>query len=159
MRMALGAALLISLVAVPAHAGGDPKMPPYWGSIRTGQARMRTGPGRNYPVSWLYQRNLLPVRVIEIYKSWRKIEDPDGERGWLLVNLLSDKRTAFVKSEPAALRAAPDRSSPVKWTAAPGVVGEVSRCGAGWCEFNVDGREGYVEIAEIWGVDPGEQVK
>jgi SH3-like domain-containing protein len=157
--MALGVALLVSVLAMPARAGGDPKKPPYWASITAGQARMRTGPGRNFPVSWLYQRAQLPVRVIEIYQAWRKVEDPDGEKGWLLVNLLSDKRTGYVKGRPRPLRTSPDRSAQVAWTAEPGVVGLISHCDNGWCEFNAGGHEGYVEIADLWGVDPGEQVK
>ena len=42
---------------------------------------MRTGPGRNYPGIWLYKRRDLPIRVIQIYPNWRKVEDPDGEQG------------------------------------------------------------------------------
>ena len=58
---------------------------------------MRTGPGRNYPGIWLYKRRDLPIRVVQIYPNWRKIEDPDGEQGWMLVTLLSDRRTGIVK--------------------------------------------------------------
>ena len=41
--------------------------------------RTRTGPGRNFPGIWLYQRSGLPVRVIATYPNWRKIEDSSGE--------------------------------------------------------------------------------
>ena len=32
--------------------------------VTSGEAMMRTGPGRNYPVSWLYQRSGLPVKTL-----------------------------------------------------------------------------------------------
>src|SRR5687768_9888384 len=67
---------------------------PYWASISSGRAMMRTGPGQNYPGTWLYVRPDLPIQVVEVYQSWRKIRDPDGTSGWMLVNLLSDRRTA-----------------------------------------------------------------
>ena len=76
---------------------------PYWASIASGEAMMRRGPGRTYPGEWLYVRADLPIRVIEVYQDWRKIEDPDGTQGWMLVSLLSDTRTAIVRgTEPAA---------------------------------------------------------
>ena len=79
------------------------KQPPYWASIASGQAMTRTGPGRNYPGVWLYQRRDLPVRVVKKYETWRLIQDPDGAQGWMLVTLLSDRRTAIVKpGEPRA---------------------------------------------------------
>ena len=156
-RRAVGAMLVLAGLASAAGAA-EIKKPPYWASLTAGQARMRSGPGRNFPVSWLYQRSELPLRVIEVYQSWRKVEDPDGEKGWLLVNLLGDRRTGFVRGAPTPLRASPDASARINWIASPGVVGRISHCDNGWCEFNVGGRDGYIAMAELWGVDPGEQV-
>lgn len=130
---------------------------PYWASIASGQAMMRTGPGRNYPGIWLYVRRDLPVRVLEIYQSWRKVEDPDGTTGWMLVNLLSDTRTAIVRGEdPASMHERPDAQTPVRFRAQPGVVGRISDCEEGWCRFNAGGRDGFIRIDRIWGIGPGE---
>ena len=158
MRKAVAAMLLVLGFADAALAAGSTKTPPYWASITAGEARMRSGPGRNYPVAWLYRRADLPVRVIEVHKAWRKVQDPDGEKGWVLVNLLSDRRTAYVKTAAAAIREAPDRSSRLLWKAAPGVVGRLDKCERGWCEIEIGRRDGYIEIGDIWGVDLGEQV-
>lgn len=149
--LALGVAL-----ALPAEA--QTRKPPYYASISAGKARMRTGPGRNYPASWLYQRAGLPIRVIDVYKEWRKVEDPGGTQGWMLSNLLTDARTGFVLDQIVPMRAAPDAGARIDWRAAPGVVGRISRCARGWCWFDVKGRAGYVEAIHLWGVDPGEDV-
>lgn len=144
----------LSLAAAEAQTRRDP---PYWASISSGQAMMRAGPGRNYPGTWLYVRRDLPVRVIEIHQSWRKIEDPDGAVGWMLVNLLSDTRTAIVRGEaPRTMHEQPDEASPVRFRAQPGVVGRISRCASGWCRFDVRGRAGFIRIDQVWGVSPGE---
>ena len=132
------------------------RKPPYYASIAASKARMRTGPGRNYPASWLYVREDLPIKVVDIYRDWRKVEDPDGTQGWMQVNLLSDTRTAMVTGSILELRDTPRFAGHVVWRAAPGVVGRISKCGRGWCYFDVRGRGGYVEQARIWGVDPGE---
>jgi len=152
--MVLGVA--VAGLAVPALAQ---RKTPYYASLNTDKARMRTGPGRNYPASWLYQRRDLPVKVLAVYGEWRKIEDPDGTQGWMLQNLLIDARTAMVTGAVTEMRAEPNAGARINWRAAPGVVGRISRCGGGWCWFDVKGRGGYVEQSRIWGTEPGETVK
>ncbi|MBO9712067.1 MAG: hypothetical protein J7495_04060 [Sphingomonas sp.] len=132
------------------------RTPPYFASISVSKARMRTGPGRQYPATWLYQREDLPVKVVAVYNEWRKIEDPDGTQGWMQVNMLSDARTAMVKGTIVEMRAAPRFNSRVSWRAAPGVVGRISQCTNGWCYLDVHGRGGFVEQSHIWGVDQNE---
>ncbi len=159
MRFAKTALLAI---AVTAAATGLPaqepsRQPPRWLSIGAGRALMRSGPARTYPGVWMYQRAGLPLQVVGTFKEWRRVRDPDGAEGWMLGNLLKRTRTAIVRGDaPAALRADPAADATLVWRAAPGVVGKVSRCGNGWCQFDVDGKAGYVETADIWGVDPGE---
>ena len=166
--MAALAIMAASALAAPPSAAAPDRAPPYWASISAGQARMRTGPGRNFPSSWLYRRADLPVKVIQVIKSdehskgeasWRKIQDPDGTTGWMLVNLLSDRRTAIVTGGIRPMYAKPDSASAVVWRAAPGVVGRISRCSDGWCLFDVHGQQGYIETGGVWGVDPGEAVE
>jgi len=158
-RMRLGKWVVLGVVAlglaVPASAQ---RKTPYFVSIKAEKARMRTGPGRNYPSNWLYQRRGLPLKVIDIYGEWRKVEDPDGTQGWMLANLLDDVRTAMVIGTVTEMRDAPRFNARVSWRAAPGVVGRVSRCASNWCWFDVAGRGGYVEQSHIWGTDPGETV-
>jgi SH3-like domain-containing protein len=129
------------------------KKPPYWASITAAKARMRTGPGRNFPASWLYRRAGLPVKVIETYPNWRKVEDPDGTQGWMQANLLSEDRTAMVTGEIRMLRAAPEAGAKMNWRAEPGVIGKLSDCAAGWCKLDVNGRAGFVEARFLWGAD------
>ena len=62
-------AVLAALLIFAAPAFAQDRQPPYWASIASGEAMMRTGPGRNYPGTWLYQRRDLPVRVVKTYPS------------------------------------------------------------------------------------------
>ncbi|MBD8677576.1 SH3 domain-containing protein [Sphingomonas sp. CFBP 13720] len=153
-RNALVTAAILTLATTAADA--QRRKPPYYASIAAGEARMRSGPGKNYPTQWVYRRADLPIRVIDIYQDWRRVEDPDGTTGWLQVGLLSDRRTAYIGREIVELRISPRSAAGVAWRAAPGVVGRLSRCTAGWCYFDVNGRGGYIEQSRLWGVDPGE---
>ena len=151
--------LVIALLLVAAPAVAQDKTPPYWASIASGEAMVRTGPGRNYPGTWLYKRRDLPVRVVKIYQSWRLIEDPDGTRGWMLVTLLSDRRTALVKpGQPRAIHEKRDRASRVAYLAEPSVVGRIEDCDGRWCRFAVGKRAGWIAQDEIYGVGTDERV-
>ncbi len=149
------AAALLPPVAAQAQ---KVKQTPYWASISAPKARMRTGPGTNFPSSWEYVRGDLPVKVVQVRAEWRRIVDPDGAEGWMRSFLLSDQRTAIVRGEIRPLRAAPDHGAKVNWRVEPGVVGKVSHCTAGWCEFDVHGRAGYIEVDQLWGVGADETI-
>jgi SH3-like domain-containing protein len=152
----VAAAVVLSLCVGAAEAQSERK-PPYWASISASKAAMRTGPGRNYPQTWIYHRADLPIRVVETYPNWRKVQDPDGETGWMLQRLLSNTRTALVKGrEPRPMHEGPQSSSKIRYRAEPGVVGRISRCAGGWCLLDVSGRQGYIRQEHIWGADPGE---
>lgn len=153
----LFAGMAMILLATPAAA--QDKQPPYWASIASGQAMMRTGPARNYPGTWLYQRRDLPVRVLKVYPNWRLIEDPDGVRGWMLVALLSDRRTAIVrKGQPRPIRVDRSYSARVRYLAEQGAVGRLDKCKDGWCRIAFGKRDGYIRSSDIWGVGANEAV-
>jgi|GEM_PF-126245 len=156
-RQLPGRILFAAMVLLAAPAAAQDKAPPYWASIASGEAMMRTGPGRNYPGIWLYQRRDLPVRVVKTYPNWRMIEDPDGTRGWMLVTLLSDQRTVIVKpGEARPIHAEASASSRVRYRAEHGVVGRIEKCQGGWCRIKVGKREGYIRMSDIWGVNERE---
>ena len=152
--MLVAAALLL---ASPAAA--QDKTPPYWASIASGEAMMRTGPGRNYPGIWLYKRRDLPVRVLKLYPNWRLIEDSEGAKGWMLVTLLSDRRTAIVKpGDPRPIRSEPGDGAAVRYRAEAGVVGRIDKCASGWCRIEVGKKRGFIRTGDLWGVAPNEVV-
>lgn len=154
-RLAL--ALALALAAGAAQADSH-KQPPFYVSLSAREAMMRAGPGKTFPATWRYIRPELPLRVVQVHADWRRVEDPDGASGWMRANLLSDERTAIIRGEVRPLRAGPDSSAKVVWRAEPGVVGKIAHCSGGWCEFDVHGRVGYVEVAHIWGVGADETI-
>ena len=159
MKRALAfAAILLATVLSPTAEAQQERKTPYWASVSASEAMMRTGPAKTYPAKWLYRRADLPIKVLEVYPSWRKVQDPDGETGWMLVNLLSDTRTGVVRGdEPRPLHEAANAGSPVRYLAQPGVVGRLKTCSGDWCEFEVGGRRGHILKGHIWGVDSGEE--
>ncbi len=145
--------------ATPAEAA---RKTPYWASLSASEVMMRKGPGRNFPADWLYRRRGLPVKVVKTYavahSEWRRIQDPDGTEGWVQANLLSDQRTGLVIGDVRPMRVKPDAAAAVVWKAEPGVVGKIGKCGGGWCNFDVGGRAGFIEVGYLFGVTADEKL-
>ena len=145
----LSALALAAAVANPAQAAGDDDLP-YWVSLTANIVNMRVGPARDYKIAWVYKRKLLPLKVIRRHEGWRLVEDPDGERGWVLARFLSRKQTAIVRGASAEMRERPGAGRTM-WRAEPGVVGRVGKCESGWCKFDVAGRAAWIDATTIWG--------
>lgn len=148
LAMALGLPLLVGGGAATAQTA---KKLPYWVAISKDEARMRVGPSMDYPANWIYRRKNLPLKVIETYPNWRKIEDPDGTKGWMHVRLLKDDHTAIVVGEIVAMRADPSGNARTLFRVEPGVVGRVKDCENGWCMLDINGQKGFVPIRNLWG--------
>lgn len=139
------------LVAPAAVAQDSEDGVPYWVSTRKDTANMRVGPGREYRINWTYTRKGVPLKVLRVMGGWRLVEDPDGARGWMLAQFLTRDHTGIVKGSITGLRQNKDGSGPVLWRVAPGVMGKIGDCKAGWCGFDVDGRKGYIKASAVWG--------
>lgn len=150
-HLKFAAFMTLALIGGMSHAQSTKKTP-YWMSIDEEEARMRTGPGKDYPVKWVYKRNKLPVKVVAVFETWRKVEDPDGDQGWMYIGLLSPARTALVTgSGVASMRDTPEPTARIAWRVEPGVVGRVDDCQKSWCRLDVAGRSGYIEAERLWG--------
>jgi SH3-like domain-containing protein len=150
------AAGLTAAFASPLAAEG--RSVPYWASITSGDALLRTGPGRNYPAVWRYRRADLPVIVLQVHESWRRVRDFEGSEGWMASVLLSAERTAMVVGDVQTLHGAPSSASRVLWRVAPGVIGKIRHCSEGWCEFSVASKAGYIQVGGLWGVNAREAI-
>ena len=145
--------LLLSLAALLCGpAASAQRAVPYWASISAGEAKMRAGPGKQYPSTWIYRRADLPVKVLRVMGDWRQVEDPDGTRGWMSRVLLSDTRTAIVVGGVTTVHDKPSAAAHVNWRVEPGVVGRLGECDAGWCQIDLGGRVGFLREGSVWGV-------
>ena len=167
--MLLSAAAPISVNAAETEgangtATGASGLPvPRFVSLKPARVNLRIGPGRDYPVSWLFMKSGLPVEIIQEYDNWRRIRDADGTEGWVYQSLLSGKRTAITapwlkndKSKMITMRRDANDTAAVAADIEPGVVGTVRQCTGQWCRMDVSGVRGWIRQSDLWGVYPGE---
>jgi SH3-like domain-containing protein len=143
---------LLAALLLVTPAGAENREVPYWASLRSTEVNMHVGPSEAYPVSWVYKRQGLPVKVVRLNQGWRLIQDSDGTRGWVVARLLKPERAGLVVGkEPAEMRAEADEDAKLLWRAEPGVVGTLGKCADGWCKFAVGPRKGWIRQDRVWG--------
>ena len=156
-RRLVGLGIALLSVVTAASAVAQDQAPPYWASIKGGDAivregaTLRAGPSQNMRALWVYHRPGLPVRVLAVHDDWRQIREPDGTTGWMHRSLLTGRHTAIVTGEGQVMRIAPNASAGVAYRVAAGVVGRLGSCGNGYCAFDVMGQRGYIATDAIWG--------
>lgn len=132
---------------------------PRFVSLKTGEGNARRGPGLTHRIDWVFTRAGMPLRITAEYEHWRRVEDADGEGGWIHYSLLSGVRSVMVQQDMAEFRAQPDARADVLFQAEMGVIGKIVECHNGWCRISVDGDKGWVPEQTLWGVDPGEDIE
>ena len=164
-RLLILLALLIAAAATDAMAESGLPVPRFV-SLASSEANLRTGPGRQYPVDWIFVRPTLPLEVIGEFDVWRQVRDQDGIEGWMHHSLLSGRRSVALQGdELLPLRADPDPAAPVVAFAEPGVIARLLACPApspetgDWCQVEAAGQRGWLPRAGLWGVYPGEEVR
>ena len=132
---------------------------PRFVSIRTAEANVRVGPGKQYPIQWVLVRQHLPLEIIAEFDTWRKIKDPEGEVGWVHQSLLAGMRTAIVQGSPQTMHHKPTSESFAVAHVEPGVMVKVLKCRNSWCRVQVQTVDGWIDHRHLWGVYEGEEVK
>jgi len=132
---------------------------PRFVSLASSKVNVRVGPGKRYPISWVYVRSGWPVEVIAEYELWRQVRDVEGETGWIHSSLLSNRRTILIIDEQHPLFEEPTAESSVILLADPGVQGRLLECDGHWCQVEIAGNKGWLRTSDFYGVLENEKVR
>lgn len=157
----------LAAVALAFAAAANPPAAPAaktsdYASLRTAEANGRRGPHPEQPVVWRYQQRGLPVKVLGKSGEFRWIEDPAGDKVWMHVSQLTDRRTVYVLGQgkdggdPAPMLAKPRAERKVTARLQRGVLARLLQCESGWRKIeligkNGKGRSGWISADLVWG--------
>lgn len=154
MKKTIMLAVLTAAIATAAHAqeavSGTTNAYPWFGSLKKTEVNVRSGPGNQYPILWVYQRAGYPVEVLTKYDNYYKLRDVEGEEGWVYIGMVSRKPTALVGGKtPSNLMRRADAGSQLVARLAPGVVVELGDCKdvtsvGNLCQVEAPGAKGYI---------------
>lgn len=123
---------------------------PWYGSLKKSEVNVRSGPGNQYPILWIYQRMGYPVEILARYDNYYKIKDVEGEEGWTYIGLISRRAMGLVGGKaPANLLRHAKKGSPLVARLAPGVIVEMGDCNTvselgTLCFVEAPGAKGYI---------------
>lgn len=175
MRMILTALIVAAACAVHAQdapvLGPETNLPlPRYVSMRAEEGYARRGPSTNHRIDWVFTTRNTPLRVIAEYGHWRRVEDRDGQGGWMHFALLSGTRYVLTQTDQN-LRARPDDAAQIVASVEANALARLLECGPDWCRVRVeqpmpcdsllclrDSRRyrGWLPKAALWGVEAEE---
>ena len=129
---------------------------PRYVSMKAAEGNVRRGPSLSHRIDWVFTRRDMPLRITAEHGHWRRVQDRDGQGGWVHYALLSGARTVLVERDMLTLHARPDRAAPVVAALEIGVIARLGKCEPGWCRVSAGGFRGWAETDALWGVQPGE---
>jgi SH3-like domain-containing protein len=129
---------------------------PRFVSLKGDEGNARRGPSLSHRIDWVFRHRDMPLMVTAEFGHWRRVEDRDGQGGWIHYSLLSGVRTVMFATDLAELHANPDTRSQVVARAENGVIGRLGECRIDWCRVAAGGEKGWAAKSDIWGVAPHE---
>lgn len=125
---------------------------PRFVSLKFGKVNARTGPSRDHPIAYQYQRRGLPLVVVAETEMWRKVRDIHGDEAWVRKPALSGERRAIALAT-LPLRAKPTDTARTVARLEKGAVVELDDCNAdGFCRIRTEGGlKGWGRRYDLWG--------
>ncbi len=125
---------------------------PRFVSLKFGKVNARTGPSRNHPIAYQYQRRGLPLLVVAETEMWRKVSDIHGDEAWVHKPALSGKRFAVLTAD-SQLYKKPDRDARMIARIARGTLVHLGDCqDTAFCRVRTqNGIKGFTPRHTLWG--------
>jgi len=157
------AAFVLGASAMAAPAFGEPetrispfsgKPVPRFESLRYATVHGRTGPSLEYAIAWRYEREGLPVMILEESPEWRRVRDPEGAEVWIHARMLSPMQTGMVAEDATLKRGIDPKSSDMAIIQA-GVIVDILETRQDWFKVRKAGPRnsltGWVKQVKVWG--------
>ncbi len=132
-----------------------PLQVPFFASINSNKVNVRTGPGLDYPIIWTYEKRNVPIKVLDVYGTWYKIQDLDGGLGWIYKNLTKKNSYIISKDDNVAIYKKADTNSKKVGSLGKNAVLRYKDCDKqqDFCYIKLKSVKGYIEKQNIWGYD------
>jgi len=125
---------------------------PRFVSMKAKEGNVRRGPSLTHRIDWVFQHNNMPLLITAEFGHWRRVQDMEGQGGWMHYALLSGVRTAIVRKPDLALRLRPNIAAATAVFAEERAIVKLEECLIDWCEVSAGGHSGWAPKADLWGV-------
>ena len=122
----------------------------YYLILKNNKVNVRYGPGREYPIKYVYNKKNLPLKVIDKKENFKKIIDFKKNSGWIHISQLK-KSNSLIILENKILFKKPSKYSKPLAKLQKGRLLIIKKCKNKWCQITTDNYKGWIDTANIWG--------
>ncbi len=123
----------------------------YFLSLKKDKVYVRYGPGKNYPIKYIYKKKFLPVKVIDKKENFRRIIDHKKNSGWIHQVMLKKLNSLVILEDKIVFKKNSKFSKPlVKLEKGRLVI--INKCELSWCRIETGKYSGWIETKNVWGI-------
>jgi len=123
----------------------------YFLSLKKNKVYVRYGPGKNYPIKYIYKKKFLPIKVIDKKDNFRRIIDHKKNSGWIHRIMLTKLNSLIVLEEKIVFKKNSIFSEPIV-KLEKGRLVNIIRCDLNWCKIESGNYSGWIEKKNVWGI-------
>ena len=120
-------------------------------SLKNSEVNLRHGPSFEYPIKLIYTKKYLPVIILDISETWRKISDFENNSGWIHISQLSKKKSAInIKNNSVLYKKPTIYSKPIAKLEI-GRLMLIKKCKVKRCKITSGSYGGWIFKSSLWG--------
>ncbi len=118
-------------------------------SVTKDGVNLRSGPDTKYEVIYQLPQNY-PLKVLSKKGKWIKIEDYEGDKGWIYETLVRPSSHVIVKVKEANVRSGPGTKETKVGTVAKDVILRVEQRQGKWVKVSHPQIKGWIFANLVW---------
>lgn len=124
-------------------------------AVKSDKINMRTGPNNRYDIKYIYIKKNMVFKITDSFEEWYKVEDIDGEEGWIKKNLFfhsKKQKFAMIRSKDSIFCYS-GRNTQAKKVFKIDYLGLVKlvECRGEWCLVKKQDLKAWCESKFLWG--------
>ena len=120
-------------------------------TLKSEIVNVRQGHSFDYPIKFIYRKKNLPVKIIDVWENFKKIQDYNNNQGWIHVSKLSKRKAAInIKNNSIIFKKPTIFSKPLA-RLEKGRLVLVKKCKNLWCKISDENYTGWVKKEFLWG--------
>ena len=141
--------IIIFLLIIPSKVISEEN--DYFLSLKKDKVYVRYGPGKNYPIKYIYKKKFLTIKVIDKKDNFRRIIDHKKNSGWIHQIMLRKLNSLIVLEEKIVFRKSTKFSKPLA-KLKKGRLVMIKKCKINWCKIETGDYIGWIDTKNVWGI-------
>ncbi len=123
----------------------------YFLSLKKDKVYVRYGPGKDYPIKYIYKKKFLPIKVIDKKDNFRRIIDHKKNSGWIHRIMLRKLNSLIILEDKIVFKKNSKFSKPII-KLEKGRLLIIKKCEVNWCRIETGNYSGWIETKNVWGI-------